>query len=71
MHSDTISRILLARFVSSSSTVSMLTSSVLLWLVFRLAGDKDLKCDTIVTVLQLVRRKLTLILETQDLDSSK
>ena len=49
----------------------MLTSSVLLWLVFRLAGDKDLKCDTIITVLQLVRRKLTLILETQDLDSSK
>ena len=49
-HSDTISKILLARFVSSSSTVSMLTSSVLLWLVFRLAGDKDLMSDNIVTV---------------------
>ena len=49
----------------------MLTSSVLLWLVFRLAGDKDLMSDNIVTVLQLMRRKLTLILETQDLDSSK
>ena len=50
MHSDTISRILLARFVSSSSTVSMLTSTVLLWLVFRLAGDEDLKSDSIITV---------------------
>ena len=49
-HSDTISKILLARFVSSSSTVSMLTSSVLLWLVFRLAGGKDLLRDNFVTV---------------------
>ena len=51
MHSDTISRILLARFVSSSSTVSMLTSSELLWDVFRLAGDRDLV--TRITLLHL------------------
>ena len=41
-HSETISRILFPFLDSSSSTVSMLTSSELLTLVLRLAGDMDL-----------------------------